>query len=108
MNYGTNSPQASAQRRFVDELASVAADEKASRQICIGNLRQLAAAKAMWVLENHQQKGDVPAMSALLPYLGRDQQFPVCPLHGTYDVKPVGETPTCSVSGHAILDSRKP
>ena len=102
--YGANSSEASEQQRKVDELASAAGDEKASRRICIGNLRQLDAAKEMWALDNKKQKGDLPTVADLLPYLGRNQQFPVCPDGGTYDIKAIGEAPTCSVSGHAIPD----
>lgn len=100
--YGANSREASGQQRKVDELVSAAGDEKASRQVCIGNLRQLDAAKNMWVLEKQKQKGDQPTVTDLLPYLGRNQQFPICPLHGTYEIKAIGEAPICSVSGHAI------
>jgi hypothetical protein len=61
----------------------------------------------MWALENKKQKGNVPTMADLLPYLGRNQQFPVCPDGGTYSINPVGELPTCSVPGHRIPDSSR-
>jgi hypothetical protein len=101
-DYGADSPEVSKQQRVVDEIASATGDEQASRRVCIGNLRQIDGAKEMWALENKKQKGDVPTTADLLPYLGRNQKFPVCPDGGTYIINAVGEAPTCSVSGHVI------
>jgi serine/threonine protein kinase len=100
--FGANSSEASKQQRTADELASAAGDKKASQRLCIGNLRQLDAAKNMWALENKKQKGDLPTIADLLPYLGRNQQFPVCPDGGNYIINPIGEAPTCSIPGHVI------
>jgi serine/threonine protein kinase len=100
--YGANSSEASRQQRIVDKIASATGDEKAARNVCIGNLRQIDAAKDMWALEFKKQKGDVPTIADLLPYLSRNRKFPICPDGGNYIINAIGEAPTCSLSGHAI------
>ena len=77
----------------------VKAREVSQRNACINNLRQIAAAKHEWALENHKTNGDTPTKEDLLPYLDR---WPVCPSGGTYSINPIGTLPTCSVPGHKL------
>jgi hypothetical protein len=95
-----------AQQRRADEVASTNGDAKASQRVCIGNLRQIDAAKDMWALENHKQKGDVPTEADLMEYMPPGQSFPVCPSGGTYVINAVGVLPTCSIPNHAIPATR--
>jgi len=72
----------------------VSARRKSMMYACIGNLRQIDAAKQIWGVEN---SGD-PEMSDLIPgYIGRT---PACPSGGTYTLGSVAGATVCSVSGH--------
>jgi hypothetical protein len=95
-----------AQQRRADEVASTNGDAKASQRVCIGNLRQIDAAKDMWALEHHKQNGDVPTEADLKEYIAPGQSFSVCPSGGTYVISAVGVLPTCSIPGHAIPVTR--
>jgi hypothetical protein len=73
------------------------------RNICINNLRQLDAAKNQWALENNKHNGDICTEEDLKPYIRLvNGQLPKCPAGGIYIIGPVGETPKCSVPGHAL------
>ena len=95
-----------ARQRHADEQASTNGDAQASLRVCVGNLRQIDAATDMWALEHKMQKGDIPTETDLTEYLPPGQSFPICPSGGTYTIAAVGETPVCSVSSHAIPNSR--
>jgi hypothetical protein len=69
---------------------------------CINNLRQIDAAKQQWALEKNQTIAAVPVAEDLLPYL-KDGVFPSCPAGGLYSINAVGEVPTCSIAGHALV-----
>lgn len=87
-------------------VAEVAEESPAIRKqnACINNLRLIDASKQQWALENRKQSTDTPTVEDLRPYLGRgpNGEWPVCPDGGTYTINSVGETPTCSVAGHAL------
>jgi hypothetical protein len=91
-----------AQQRRADERASASGDTEASRQVCVGNLRQIEGAKDMWVIDHKKQKGDVPKEADLKEYLPPGQSFPACPSGGTYQINAVGLLSTCSIPGHGI------
>jgi hypothetical protein len=95
-----------AQQRRADEITSMKGDSEASRQVCIGNLRQIAAAKNMWVISKKMQKHDVPTVADLKEYMPPGQSFSICPSGGTYEINAVGVLPICSISGHAIQATR--
>jgi hypothetical protein len=69
---------------------------------CINNLRQIDAAKQQWALEKNQTIAAVPVAEDLVPYL-KDGIFPSCPAGGLYSINAVGEMPTCSIAGHALV-----
>ena len=73
----------------------------AQRSTCIGNLRLIYAAKQAWALEKNKTDTDVPTEQDLLPYI-KGGVFPVCPSGGIYTIGPVGQPPTCSISGHVL------
>ena len=72
----------------------------AARLECLNNLRQIDGAKAQWALENNKKSTDVPTESALRPYLNNRRLS--CPQGGHYTYGAVGDTPTCSYSGHSL------
>jgi len=80
----------------------VRAQRTAKRTTCISNLQTIAGAKVQWSLENKKGDQDVPTDSDLF---GPDKVIsrkPDCPANGTYDLKAVGEKPTCSYPEHAL------
>jgi hypothetical protein len=79
----------------------VKARESAQRNTCIANLREIAAAKQKWALENNKSEADTPMRSDLLAYF-KGSQFPNCPAQGKYTMNPIGTPPECSVSGHQL------
>jgi hypothetical protein len=81
--------------------AAQQADAESERDTCIGNLRQIDAAKQQWALEKNKTTEAIPTAQDLLPYF-KDGIFPVCPSSGTYTINAVGEVPTCSVPGHVL------
>jgi hypothetical protein len=79
----------------------IKAREKAQENICINNLRDIAAAKEKWVSDGHQATTNIPTATDLLPYL-KNGIMPSCPAGGTYTIGAVGEQPTCSLPGHKL------
>jgi hypothetical protein len=59
---------------------------------CINNLRQIDAAKNQFALEKGK-KTYIRLINGALPK---------CPQGGIYTIGPVGEAPTCSISGHKL------
>jgi outer membrane lipoprotein-sorting protein len=80
--------------------ASVAA-ENSQRNVCINNLRQIDAAKSEFALEKGKANGTVVTEDDITPYL-KGGILPTCPSGGKYTIGKVGETPTCSIPGHAL------
>ncbi len=74
----------------------------AQRARCIDNLRQIAGYKDAWAVENFKNNGDTVNTTDVAPFFKRN--FPTCPGGGTYDMRPVGENPTCSLAalGHTL------
>jgi hypothetical protein len=81
----------------------VKARSTSQQNACINNLRQLDAAKNQWALEQGKKNGDACAADDLKPYIRLiNGQLPKCPAGGTYTIGVIGETPKCSIPGHAL------
>jgi hypothetical protein len=86
--------------------ARTAAQQSQSRAVmdrnaCIANLKLMDTAKLQWALQYNKTENDIPTAQDLTPYF-TDRVFPVCPSGGTYTINSVGQTPTCSIPGHAL------
>ena len=55
----------------------------------INNLRIIEGAKEQWALENKKEKGALPTLSELAPYL-KDGQLPKPAVKEKYEINPVG------------------
>ena len=91
---------------IIGVLASIAvpnfikARQSSRISTCTANLKRIETAKEQWILENRANAGDTVTPTDLAPvYI---KKFPTCPEAGTYDVKPVGQDPTCSVAEHHL------
>ena len=73
----------------------------AQKNQCIGNLRQIEAAKQKWALEKNKKQDDVPTEDDLAPYL-TNGKMPSCPVGGSYTINRVGDKAECSKSGHTL------
>jgi prepilin-type N-terminal cleavage/methylation domain-containing protein len=73
---------------------------------CIANLKQLNSAKVQWAFDAKKGDNAIPVDGDMTSYLlgGR---MPACPAGGTYALRRMSKTPTCSLylSGHTINDS---
>ena len=75
----------------------VKARQAAQRNACIGNLRLIDSMKQQLA----QQGGGEPTKENLLR-LNPNSDWPACPAGGTYEIKTVNESPTCTISDHAL------
>ena len=76
------------------------ARERAQRNACIANLKQIDGAKTLWALDTGAASGDAVVMTDIVTaYI---KATPSCPAGGTYTIGTVGEEPTCGVSGHEL------
>jgi prepilin-type N-terminal cleavage/methylation domain-containing protein len=80
----------------------VRAQKTAKRTACINNLKTIEGAKVQWSLENKKGDQDVPTDGDLFGPDKPVSRKPDCPSNGTYDLKAVGEKPTCSYPEHAL------
>jgi general secretion pathway protein G len=72
----------------------VRAKTNAMKYTCIGNLRQIDSAKAVWAVDYSED----PEMEDLVPdYIRR---IPECPAGGSYTIGTVAGEASCSVSEH--------
>lgn len=76
--------------------------EVSARNACILNLRKISGAKALWALEKNKGDADIPAASDLMPFLGVENGFPVCPAGGTYRIGRMDQSPICTIPGHSL------
>ena len=74
----------------------------AQQQACIKNLSTIETAKQMWGVELGKKDGDMPAESELIGPTLYLKVRPVCPSGGSYDFKAIGDTATCTASGHTL------
>ena len=76
------------------------AREKAQKNACVANLRQIEGAKTLWALDEGKSTGDSVTMGDLVTdYI---KATPECPAGGTYTLGDIGTTPTCTVDGHVL------
>src|SRR5687767_5437240 len=80
----------------------VKARKTAQKQACIGNLKSIDGAKVTWALEMKKTDSDVPTDSDIFGPGKNIEKKPDCPAGGTYDLRSVGEKPTCSIPDHTI------
>jgi prepilin-type N-terminal cleavage/methylation domain-containing protein len=80
----------------------VKARKGAARQACINNLRTMEGAKTTWALENRKSDSDVPSDADIFGSGKYIDPKPQCPGGGTYDLRSVGEKPTCTIPDHTI------
>ncbi len=69
---------------------------KSQARSCVGNLRQIEAAKEMFAMENKLANGAPVTMNDIWPTYIRQSNKPDCPNSGTYTVDVVGTPPACS------------
>lgn len=79
----------------------VKARNTAMMNACISNLRQIDGMKQQWALENKKEATDTPTQDDFKVYI-KNNQFPICPEGGTYQINPVGKDPTCSIPEHRL------
>ena len=72
------------------------------RQLCTSTLRTIAGLKFQWALDLKKSDTDVPTDDDLVGDGKYMDIKPSCPAGGTYDLKSVGEKPTCSISSHSL------
>ena len=80
----------------------------ADRNVCISNLRLIAAAKAVWAQEKNKGNADVPMEEDLFGATNYVRTKPNCPGGGAdymANIGAVGVSPACSLSnrlGHVL------
>lgn len=79
------------------------ARDSARVRTCIRNLGTLDGAKAVWAIETGRSTATVPTTTEITPYLN-GTKMPSCPANGTYRLRSVAKTPSCSLiaSGHTL------
>lgn len=81
----------------------------ADKNVCISNLRLIAAAKAVWAQEKNKANHDIPEEADLFGATNYVRSKPTCPGGGAdymLSVGPVGVAPACSLSnrlGHVLV-----
>ena len=83
----------------------IKARNSATKNACIGNMRQIEASKRIWMLEKDKVGTDVPADSDLFGASSFVRDKPVCPAGGVYTLNSVNAKPTCTLStsqGHTL------
>jgi len=75
--------------------------EKAQRQACAMNRKNIDAAKVQWCVEHKQPATATPAEADLFGQTAYIEHKPDCPAGGAYELKAVEEKCTCSVTAHA-------
>jgi len=76
------------------------ARDKARTKSCIKNLSHIETAKEQHALADGKSEGNSVSLDDLVPRYVKDA--PECPAGGTYDLKPIGEDPTCTIEGHSL------
>jgi len=73
---------------------------QAQARACITNLQRIDSAKQLWGLENGKTDGEEPQEADIVPTYIKTK--PTCPSAGTYQFKPIGQAPTCTVPAHTL------
>lgn len=76
------------------------ARDKTRTKSCMKNLSSIQTAKEQHAINAEKSDGDSVNLDDLIP--GYVKETPECPANGTYDLKPIGEDPTCTVAGHEL------
>ncbi len=77
----------------------------ATKNACVGNLRQIEAAKRIWALEKQKISTDVPVDSDLFGTTAFVRDKPTCPAGGSYGLNAIGVQATCNLNtsqGHSL------
>jgi prepilin-type N-terminal cleavage/methylation domain-containing protein len=85
----------------------VKARQTSQTKSCIGNLKQIDAAKEQYAMDNKLDQGAACAWAQLVVAgnAGYLKSQPSCPAGGTYTVNTIGTDPTCSLAatdGHTL------
>ncbi len=70
----------------------------ATKNSCLGNLRQIEAAKRIWALEKEKSATAIPQDSDLFGTTCFVRDKPACPAGGSYTLNAVTEKPSCSLA----------
>lgn len=71
------------------------------RNVCISNLRQIAAAKAVWAQERNKSNSHTPQAGELFGATNYLREWPRCPsTTNAYIIREVGAKPECTVAPH--------
>jgi RNA polymerase sigma factor (sigma-70 family) len=81
--------------------AKTLSPEEAARNVCINNLRHIDGAIQQYALDNKLTANDTVTAQQILSYL-KDTNVMRCPLGGTYRFGRIGDSPSCSIPGHAL------
>jgi prepilin-type N-terminal cleavage/methylation domain-containing protein len=76
----------------------------AQTKVCIEQLFQIESAKQQWGVEVGKGDGDVPDDADLFGPTLYMKVRPVCPAGGDYELMAIGQTATCTITGH-VLDN---
>lgn len=76
------------------------ARERAQRNACIANLKQIDGGKTLWALDQSAPTGATVSWANLVTAYIKKQ--PACPAGGSYTIGVIGTDPTCAVSGHVL------
>ena len=75
--------------------------EKAQRQACAMNRRNIDSAKLQWSVENKRPPTATPSEEALFGKSAYIEHKPDCPAGGAYTLNAAEDKCTCSVAKHA-------
>ena len=75
---------------------------RAKVRVCYENLSQIESAKEIWAIQSHKKNGEIPGDTDLFGPDGLIKFKPQCPSGGVYDLMPIGENATCTISGHTL------
>jgi myosin heavy subunit len=81
----------------------VLSPEEEARNLCINNLRHIDGAIQQYALDHKLTADDTVTSQQVLSYLN-DTNVIRCPLGGTYRFGRIGDSPSCSVPGHALAN----
>jgi hypothetical protein len=73
---------------------------------CVNNLRVLDGAKEQFKIEHGLRDGNAVTIADLEPYL-QPKGMVTCPAGGKYEVRAIGEDPTCSLRTNEIKYTRE-
>ena len=81
------------------------ARKSAAKQLCVGNMMQIEAAKNRWALDQNKEVSETPTWSDLVGTNLYLRAEPACPTGGAYTIGAVEGRVSCSLSsaeGHTL------